>query len=169
MTEVRFRGVDDRDHGSTRKVVDDAFGSTGSEVATFLDQLRSGGCILEEWLAEDVSGPVGHIVFSRVWLEQGDGNRLDAAMLTPLAVRPDRQRRGIGTQLMEYALRELELRGETLFFVLGHPNYYPRAGFRRADIAGIESQWPGNPAFMVRGRLVPEGRLVLPAVIAEAH
>jgi putative acetyltransferase len=169
VMEVQFRRVDDRDHASTRKLVDHAFGSSGSEVATFLDALRADGCILGEWVAEDFSGPIGHIAFSRVWLEQNVGNRLEAAMLTPLAVRPDRQRLGIGTRLMEYTLGELELRGETLFFVLGHRDYYPRVGFSSAAAAGVESPWPGNPGFMVRARFVPEGRLVMPLVIAEAH
>jgi putative acetyltransferase len=165
--EVGFRRADIHDHAATRKLVDDAFGSKGSE-ATFLDALRADGCILGEWLAEDSSGPIGHIVFSRVWLEQRNGNRLDAAMLAPLAVRPDRQRLGIGGRLMDHALKELESHGETLFFVLGHPSYYPRAGFRSASVAGVESPWSGNPAFMVRGKFVPEGRLVMPSVIADA-
>jgi putative acetyltransferase len=168
--DVRFRPVDRCDHASTRKLVDDAFRSKGSQgTANFLDALRADGCILGEWVAEDSSGPVGHIVFSRVWLEQRDGNRLSAAMLTPLAVRPDRQRLGIGTQLMDYALKELEARGETLFFVLGHPKYYPRAGFCSSSAANIQSPWPRNPAFMVRGEFVPQGQLVMPRVIADAH
>jgi putative acetyltransferase len=90
-------------------------------------------------------------------------------MLTPLAVRPDRQRLGTGLRLMDHALKELELRGETLFFVLGHPNYYPRAGFRAAAAVDVESPWSGKPAFMVRARTVPVGRLVMPSVIADAH
>jgi putative acetyltransferase len=165
--DVRFRQLDPRDHASTRKLVDDAFSARGfAGTPAFLDALRADGCILGEWLAEDASGPVGHIVFSRVWLELRDGSRLKAAMLTPLAVRPDRQRCGIGAGLMNHALKELESRGETLFFVLGHPDYYPRAGFRAAS--GVESPWPGNPAFMVRGACVADGRLVLPAAIANA-
>jgi putative acetyltransferase len=168
--EVQFRRVDIRDQASTRKLVDGAFRAKGSEdTAAFLDALRADGCMLGEWLAEDASGPVGHIVFSRVWLEQRNGDRLTAAMLTPLAVRPDRQRAGIGGRLMDHALKELELQGETLFFVLGRPNYYPRAGFRSASAAGIESPWPGNPAFMVRGGAIPKGRLAMPSVIADAH
>ena len=90
-------------------------------------------------------------------------------MLTPLAVRPDRQRLGIGRQLMDHALKSLEARGETLFFVLGHPEYYPRAGFSSTLAETVTSPWPGNPAFMAKGRFVPEGRLVLPSVIAVAH
>jgi putative acetyltransferase len=164
--ELRFRVAERHDHALTRKVVEDAFRS--EDVATFLDALRAAGCILGEWLAEDSSGPVGHIVFSRVWVEPQDGNRLPAAILTPLAVRPDRQRVGTGVRLMDYALKSLETRGETLFFVLGHPTYYPRAGFRSALAQDVGSPWPGNPAFMARGTFVPKGRLVLPAVIADA-
>src|SRR5437762_14187863 len=97
--DVRFRsaGLDDR--ASTREVVDAAF--RPEDVVTFLDALRADGCILGEWLAEDSSGPIGLIVFSRVWLERKNGGRLGSALLTPLAVRPDRQRLGIGGRLMD--------------------------------------------------------------------
>jgi putative acetyltransferase len=138
------------------------------DVAAFLDSLRADGCILGEWLAEDLSGPLGHIVFSRAWVELPDGERVQAAMLTPLAVRPDRQRVGIGTKLMDFALKTLEVRGETLFFVLGHPAYYPRACFCAVAASRVASRWSGRPSFMARG-VVPEGRLVLPAAIADAH
>jgi putative acetyltransferase len=167
VTEIVIRPVERRDYASKRKVVDDAF--RPEDVVTFLDALRADGCILREWLAEESSGAVAHIAFSRVWVEQPDGDRTKAAMLTPLAVCPDRQRIGIGSWLMDHALRELEAHGETLFFVLGHPEYYPRAGFRSASAQRIASPWPGSPAFMARGAFVPEGRLVLPAVIADAH
>jgi putative acetyltransferase len=165
--KVVFRAVEPDDHASSRQVVDAAF--RPEDVVTFLDALRADGCILGEWLAEDSSGPVGLVVFSRVWVEQQNGKRFDAAMLTPLAVRPDRQRLGIGGQLMDHALKVLEARGETLFFVLGHPEYYPRAGFSSTLAETVTSPWSGNPAFMARGRFVPEGRLVLPSVIAVAH
>jgi putative acetyltransferase len=167
MMKVELRAVEHNDFASTRKLVDDAF--RPEDVVTFLDALRADGCILGEWLAEDSSGPLGHIVFSRAWVELPDGARVKAAMLTPLAVRPDRQRLGIGTQLMDFALKALEARGEALFFVLGHPKYYPRAGFCSVAASRVASRWAGKPAFMARGTCVPEGRLVLSSVIANAH
>jgi len=167
MPHVVIRTALPTDHPSTRKLVDDAFAP--EDVVTFLDALRADGCILGEWVAEDQSGTIGHIVFSRVWVERPDGARIDAVMLTPLAVRPDRQRQGVGLKLMNQALTHLESRGEHLFFVLGHPEYYPRAGFRAVAAEQVSSPWPGEPAFMARGRNVPIGRLVLPAVIADAH
>jgi putative acetyltransferase len=165
--KVVFRAAGPRDRASTRQVVDAAF--RPEDVVTFLDALRADGCILGEWLAEDSSGPIALIVFSRVWIAQQNGGQLDAAMLTPLAVRPDRQRLGIGTQLMDYALKSLEARGETLFFVLGHPRFYPRAGFSSILAQTVTSPWSGNPAFMARGTFMPEGRLMLPGAIADAH
>jgi putative acetyltransferase len=167
VMDVKIRQAGPQDYASTRNLVHDAF--TPEDVVSFLDALRADGCVLGEWVAENESGIVGHIVFSRVWLEQPNGNRQPAAKLTPLAVRPDVQRSGIGTRLMEYALAALESRGETLFFVLGHPEYYPRAGFRSDAASKVASPWSGNPAFMARGDVVPEGRLILPSVIADAQ
>lgn len=162
---MMIRLATNQDHASTRRVVDQAF--RPEDVVTFLDALRADGCILDEWIAEDESGLLGHIVFSRAWVEQQNGERLPAANLTPLAVRPDRQRSGVGTALMDFAIKELEARGETLFLVLGHPDYYPRAGFRADLAAKVENPWPGNPAFMARAEVAPEGKLILPQPIID--
>lgn len=158
------------DFAATRRLVRAAFGAVEpEETVAFLDALRDDGCVLGEWVAEDGRGILGHVVFSRVWLELQGGGRLNAVMLTPLAVRADRQREGVGTRLMQHALAELKADGERVFFVLGHPEYYPRVGFTSGEAAGIESPWPGEPAFMVLGEKVPPGRLVMPKVIADAH
>jgi predicted N-acetyltransferase YhbS/predicted kinase len=167
MEIIKLRPVERRDQASTRNLVDAAFNP--EDVASFLDALRRDGCLLGEWLAEDSTGPLAFIAFSRVHVEKPGSERVAAAMLTPLAVRPDRQRSGIGTRLMHHAIHELEQRGETLFFVLGHPQYYPRAGFHSAATGRVIAPWSGNPAFMARGASAPEGRLVLPAAIAKAH
>jgi putative acetyltransferase len=164
---IKIRPVEHHDYLATRMIVDDAF--RPEDVVTFLDALRTEGCLLREWLAEDSNGPVAYIAFSRAWVEQPDARRRKVAFLTPLAVRPDRQRIGIGSRLMDHAFKELEAHGETLFLVLGHPEYYPRAGFRSTLAQGIASPWTGNPAFMARGVYVPEGRLVLPLAISDAH
>ena len=164
---IAIRAAEPRDDESTRQLVDEAFAP--EDVVSFLDALRAEGCILGEWLAEDAGAPIGHIVFSRVWVERPDGTRRAAAMLTPLAVKPGRQRQGVGLALMNLALAALEARGEDLFFVLGHPSYYPRVGFQSSAAERVTSPWQGNAAFMVRGAIVPAGRLVMPHAIAQAH
>jgi len=160
-----MRLVTSDDYPSTRELVDQAF--RPEDVVSFLDVLRSDGCILDEWVREDESGAIGHIVFSRVWVEQQGKERQPAAILTPLAVRPDRQRQGIATDLMNHTIKALEDRGETLFFVLGHPDYYPRAGFSADLAANVENPWQGHPAFMARTATAPKGKLILPRPIVD--
>ena len=168
MTEsLTIRWISREDYAATRQLVDDAF--RPEDVVTFLNVLRGDGCILREWVAHDGSVLVGHIVFSRVWIAYPTGVRRAAAMLTPLAVRPDHQRTGIGTRLMRHALAALEIQGESFFCVLGHPSYYPRVGFRPVIPAEISSPWPNDPAFMVRGEVPTGGTLQMPKVIADAH
>lgn len=166
--DIVFRCVSANDLAPTRSLVEAAFAPRGRATAEFLDALRAEGCLVGEWVAEEAGGMVGHVAFARVWLEEGNAPRQPAAMLTPLGVRPDHQRRGIGTRLMQHALRRLEMRGERLFFVLGHPTYYARAGFSTAAAAGVESPWTGKPAFMARAAGDLRGRLVLPRAISDA-
>ncbi len=51
------------------------------------------------------------------------------------------QRQGIGSQLVEAGNRKLKDAGCPFVIVLGHANYYPRFGFRRASAHGIKCEW----------------------------
>ena len=68
-----------------------------------------------------------------------------------MAVLPDRQREGIGSQLVRRGLDILRGRACPFVVVVGHPEYYPRFGFEPASMHGLASQWEGVPdaAFMV--------------------
>jgi len=79
---------------------------------------------------------VGHVLFSPA--EIGDVRGMG---LAPMAVSPDRQRHGIGSELVHAGLAKLEARGCPFVIVLGHPEYYPRFGFERASARGIRCQW----------------------------
>ena len=94
---------------------------------------------------------VGHVMFSFVTLETGEGD-MPILDLAPLAVHPDHQNRGIGSALTRYGLRLVEERGEPLVLVEGIPAYYPRFGFERASRHGITPPSPVVPddAFMVK-------------------
>jgi putative acetyltransferase len=166
--DMRFRQASLQDYATTRALVDAAFNAE-ENVPPFLDVLRADGCLLGEWLVEDATGALGHVAFSRALLETPAGGVLSAAFLTPLAVRPDRQRQGLGLALMRFALRELDAAGERLYLVVGHPEYYPKAGFSAAAARAIDCPWRGRPAFMARGEAPPACRLTAPAAIIDAH
>lgn len=59
--------------------------------------------------------------------------------LGPLAVLPEKQGQGIGTQLMEASIERAKWSGFAAVVVLGHADYYARFGFERADQYGIQA------------------------------
>lgn len=102
--------------------------------ARLLDALRASGAWLPRLslVAVDADEVVGHVVCSRAWVDQ-----VDVVALGPLAVRPDRQRSGIGSALMHAVLAAAEALDEPLVALLGHTDYYPRFGFVRGDGIGV--------------------------------
>jgi putative acetyltransferase len=79
----------------------------------------------------------GHLFFSRARLASGD----EVLALAPMAVAPERQRRGIGSRLIEDGLRRAADTAFPLVVVLGHADYYPRFGFEPADAYGVRAPW----------------------------
>lgn len=103
-------------------------------------------------VAEADGAILGHIVFS--WLPtEIDGRAVRAVALAPMAVRPDRQRRGIGSQLVAAGLEATRKLGAEAVIVVGHPGYYPRFGFSASLAAKLASPFSGH-AFMAL-ELVP--------------
>ena len=91
----------------------------------------------------------GQIFFSPVVIE-GEGDPWPAIALGPMAVDPAAQRRGIGSALVRAGLAACAAAGERLVFVLGHPAYYPRFGFRLAAPLGLRyGDGPFDRAFFV--------------------
>ena len=110
---------------------------------------------------------IAHVMLSWVGVEGGSRSRI--LNLTPMSVRPDRQRIGVGTRLIREALGRAEAADEPAVMVEGIAGYYPRFGFERASALGFGSPHPKIPdeAFMVK-RLPgysPDlaGRVVYPA------
>ncbi len=84
---------------------------------------------------------IGHVLFTAVRVS-GETESPVATILAPLAVVPDHQGQGLGTQVVEHGLSMLRDAGCELAFVLGHPGYYPRFGFNPAGRQGFEATYP---------------------------
>lgn len=121
-----------------------AFGSDAEGALTA--RLRDDGLVLVERVALDAGELVGHIMFSRIEVEI-EGRAVRSAALAPMAVRPDRQRQGLGSRLVQDGLAELGPIGCEAVIVLGHPGYYPRLGFSAALADKLDAPFRGE-AFM---------------------
>jgi len=84
---------------------------------------------------------VGHILFSTAHLAHTD-KTISISILAPLAIVPGAQKQGVGGKLIEKGLQLLSESGVELVFVLGHPEYYPRHGFKPAGVLGFEAPFP---------------------------
>ena len=84
---------------------------------------------------------VGHILFTKARLS-GPQYTVSIVILAPLAIVPDAQKQGIGGKLIEHGLESLSNSRIDLVFVLGHPEYYPRYGFKPAGRLGFEAPYP---------------------------
>jgi putative acetyltransferase len=125
-----------RDRQAIRRVNELAF--AGPTEADIVDALRDSDAWLPELslVAEDDTGIVGHALFSLVRLDSGP----ELLSLGPMAVLPDRQRAGVGAALVRRGLERARGTEYPLVVVLGHPEYYPRFGFRPASRYGIETR-----------------------------
>jgi putative acetyltransferase len=104
--------------------------------ANIVDALRANGAALLSLVATRNDRVVGHILYSPISVGEVTG-----AALGPMAVLPQHQRQGIGTKLVQTGNRQLQEAGCPFIIVLGHPNYYPRFGFRPASTYGVKCQW----------------------------
>lgn len=88
--------------------------------------LRQAAQLTLSLVAEEAGTVIGHAALSPVQIS--DGAR-DWYGLGPISVLPNRQRCGVGTQLMRHVLGDLHLLGAAGCVVLGEPAYYGRFGF----------------------------------------
>ncbi len=92
---------------------------------------------------------IAHLLFSGIII-QTPGGEVDALALAPVAVRPEFQNQGIGSQLVRQGLQDCRSLGHKIVIVVGHPDYYARFGFSPARVLGLEVPFPvPDKAFMV--------------------
>lgn len=135
------------DEAQIRQVNREAFGREAE--ADLVEALCRTGAVTLSLVAVRQGQVVGHILFSPMTI-QAEEETYPAVGLGPLAVLPRFQRQGIGSQLVETGLASCKAAGHEIVIVLGHPDYYPRFGFRPASLHGVrwEHEAP-DEAFMV--------------------
>jgi putative acetyltransferase len=122
------------DKASVRRVVETAFQGQGAVVADLVDALARH---VELSLVAEVDGAVvGHVQLNRSWVDARQ-RLVDVLVLSPRAVLPDHERRGIGSALVARALELANEGGWPAMFLEGSPDYYGKRGFARASARGF--------------------------------
>ena len=140
---IEIREEQPGDVDAVREVNRQAFDQ--EQEGRIVDALRERGAAILSLVAVADGVVVGHIIFSPLTVGPVVG-----AALGPMAVVPAHQRQGIGGQLVTRGVERLRERGCPFIVVIGHPEFYPRFGFRSAGAQGLTCEWdvPAE-AFMV--------------------
>lgn len=115
----------------------------GSEYeAALVKKLHENDRTMHEWVCIHTNKVIACIAFTNAY----HGSATCGLHLAPMAVAPDFQKQGVGSELLRFALRQEVIKSETLF-VLGEPAYYQRFGFEpcRLPICPFDS---GNAHFL---------------------
>lgn len=125
--DIEIRIATESDYNSVMEIEKLAFGQDKEAqlTADLLVDSTASPCL--SLLAFYNNEPVGHILFSRVQLEENGEPLLH--ILAPLAIKPEFQNKGIGGLLIKKGHELLEEMGVELSFVLGHITYYPKHGY----------------------------------------
>ena len=122
-----------------------------SAEAQLVEDLRDAGDSVFSLVAVDGEIVIGHAMFSRLKAP------FPALALAPVAVRPERQRTGVGSRLIREGIARSEAAGWSGIFVLGDAAFYRRFGFDVGKASGFISPYAG-PHWMA----LPLGRNELP-------
>jgi putative acetyltransferase len=144
MRQSKVRVRDERAHDTERTfaVVESAFGSRLE--ADLVNALRRSAQPQLSLVAEADGAVIGHVFFSPITIE-ADGPAPPAAQLSPVAVLPAWQRRGVGSALIRDGLDRCRALGWSSVFLVGNPAYYSRFGFRMAGPLGFTYPGPHDP------------------------
>ena len=150
---VRQEQVDD--YELTESVVELAFANaehSDKNEHQLVSRIRKSDAFIPELslvaIEKDHNKIVGHILLSKITINNNN-QKTESLALAPVSVLPDYQNKGVGKLLMTEALKEAKELGYHSVVVLGHPEYYPKFGFKKASLWGIQAPFEvPDEAFM---------------------
>ena len=157
------------DISAIRGVNETAFGRSAE--ADLVDVLRDDNDVALSLVAIEDDQIIGHILFCPIRID-GASKVLSAVSLSPMAVLPEYQKRGVGSKLVEDGLEVLRDNGTEVVTVLGHPKFYSRFDFKPAQNFSIECPYDVPPEAWMLIELAPgvlsgqSGKVVYPRAFA---
>ncbi|MCL2427536.1 MAG: N-acetyltransferase [Oscillospiraceae bacterium] len=110
-----------------------------TEIPLLISRLRDCSSYVPElhYLAELDGKLVGQIIYTTSKVVDDNGTEHEMLTFGPLSVLPECQSQGVGKALMQHTFTKAKKLGYRAVLIFGYPDYYPRAGFRRAAEFGI--------------------------------
>ena len=120
---MKIRKVSDENLAKAVALLRAAFPGSQDE-ANLIKDLHDHGKAIHDWVCIHTNRVIAYVGFSNAYR----GTEVCGLHLAPLAVNPEFQKQGVGSELLRFALSQEPVKSTTLF-VLGRPDFYQRFGF----------------------------------------
>ena len=104
----------------------------------FADRLYNCAVVIRNGNNSSAEMTVGHILLTKIEIVASDGRSWPSLAVAPLSVLPGFQRMGIGGMLIREAHKRAAKLGYSTAVLLGHKDYYPKFGYKKASLFGIK-------------------------------
>ncbi|MDD2389600.1 MAG: N-acetyltransferase [Desulfobacterales bacterium] len=120
---MKIRKLTAENYDKVSALLRQAFPDSTYEVQ-LVEKFHQNDKAVHEWVCIHTNTIIAYIAFSNAY----NGDNVCGLHLAPLAVAPEFQKQGIGSELLRFALRQAVIKEQTIF-VLGDPNFYQKFGF----------------------------------------
>ena len=170
--DMNIRLAQETDLNSIRKVVETAFSDEENKVIMKLAQelsTETASPSIKSLIAEADNQVIGYVSYSPVFLKSD--SHISGYILAPLAVSPEHQKQGVGSNLIKSGIDMLAKDGAGVLLVYGDPEYYGRFGFNeetgRSFLPPYPLEYPfGWTGMMLNGTAMPDTPIKFACVAA---
>ena len=120
---MKIRKVDETNFAKVLALLRLSFPGSGYE-SQLVQKLHTNAKPIHEWVCIHTNKIIAYAAFSNAYNEK----TVCGLHLAPLAVTPEFQNQGVGSELLRYCLSHEPIKSSTIF-VLGNPAYYQKFGF----------------------------------------
>jgi putative acetyltransferase len=120
---MKIRKLTEENRAKVYALLRRAFPRSEYEV-NLVQAFHANGTPVHEWICIHTNKVIAYIAFSNAY----HGDETCGLHLAPIAVMPEFQKQGIGSELLRFALRQEAIKSQPLF-VLGEPRFYKKFGF----------------------------------------
>ena len=178
MNDLTIRLETEKDYRAVEELTREAFWNVykpGADEHYYVHQMRNHPDFIPElaFVAELEGRIVGNIMYTKAWLEDGDGKRKEILSFGPLCVDPKYQRQKIGKLLIERSFEAARGMGYDVNINFGNPGNYVSRGFVSCKKKNVSFAVAGNfPTALLVCELIPnalDGRkwMYIPSTAAD--
>lgn len=120
---MKIRKLTPENYDKATALLRQVFPGSNHEVR-LVENFHKNGRVVQEWVCIHINRVIAYVAFSRAY----KGGAVCGWHLGPLAVKPEFQGQGLGSELLRFALRQEVIRTGPVY-VLGAAGFYGKFGF----------------------------------------